>query len=383
MRKSEFPFFRSARAFKDAFSVHGACYVLVVISLVTSITSRLLFNGSVYGFDFGLYQPDGAHYTFRTLTFLGLTDSQAAIRVIDWYNIYSVDTKNLTLESLVPGSNPLWGLSLPRFVYPGLSVLPVLFFGIPGMLFVPIASLIVVIFVIQYLAIRVNKPILGFLLCFSLLASPTFLRWMIANCTDSLLTGLFAIYLFVYLKNPKPLNRRLLNVSLIFLTSFTRFCLPIWIAIFLAEFIKNKKGRESVGWLLLSSAASLPAVIMQPGGNSAFLPEKNGSDFFEKLVFLPISFARVGFIEIAELAAIDRILLLILAIGAISAVKHWGSVESIFFIFVLFSVWTLGALNGVLGVNFRYQMPLIPFLAWIVFKGLPEMRISGFSRDKK
>jgi hypothetical protein len=178
-------------------------------------------------------------------------------------------------------------------------------------------------------------------------------------------------------------QKRLLTGALIFLTSFTRFCLPIWIAIFLAEFFFSRKKKEFFSWLLLSFVASLPAVILQPGGNSAFLPEKNGIDFFEKLLFLPVSFVRIGFIEIAELAALDRMLLLLLAMGTFLTIKRWGSVESVFFIAVFFSVWTLGALNGVLGVNFRYQMPLIPFLGWVIFNGFPEIRIGKFSREKE
>jgi hypothetical protein len=220
-------------------------------------------------------------------------------------------------------------------------------------------------------------------MCFVLLASPTFMRWMIANCTDSLLTGFFAAYLFIYTKNLTRLQLGIFKVVLIISTSFTRFCLPLWIAIFLAEFVISKKKMESALWVLLSFVAALPAIIMQPGGNSAFLPEKNGSDFFEKIIFLPISFAKIAFIEIAELGALDRMLLLMLALAAFVAIKHWGSVQSIFFFSVLFSVWTLGAINGVLGVNFRYQMPLIPFLAWVIFKGFPEISITKFSREQK
>jgi hypothetical protein len=33
------------------------------------------------------------------------------------------------------------------------------------------------------------------------------------------------------------------------------------------------------------------------------------------------------------------------------------------FIGVVIGVFTLGAINGVMGVNFRYQLPLLPFAA--------------------
>jgi hypothetical protein len=32
----------------------------------------------------------------------------------------------------------------------------------------------------------------------------------------------------------------------------------------------------------------------------------------------------------------------------------------------LISLWFTGAINGVIGVNFRYQLPIIPFAIWVV-----------------
>lgn len=355
-------------------------FVLIGILLIVTIASRLKYQGSLYGFDFGVYQPDGAHYTFRTLSYLGFSDAEAANRVVDWYQRFSVDTHNLTPEALIPATNPSWGLSLPRVVYPLLSVIPVMLLGIPGMLFIPILSLVVLIFVIQLTAVKLGKKNLGLLICFLLLASPTLMRWMIANCTDSLLAGLFAIYMYLIFVKPPSLSRNLFTGLLILLTSFTRFCLPIWIALFLAGFIHDRMKRKAAFWVIISFVSSLPAVLMQPDGGSAFLPEQNDKSFIVKLIYLPLSYIKIAFIEIAELAVLDRLLLLLLIVGCYFSLRYRGSIESIFFISVSLSVWTLGALNGVLGVNFRYQLPLVPFLAWILLMGIPEVKLSDLRK---
>ncbi len=349
------------------------CYFLLVLVFFVATCSRLLFNGQIFEFDFGIYQPDGAHYTFRTLLFLGVPDVEAASRVIDWYRIHSVDTKHLTIENLVPATNPLWGLSLPRIIYPLLSTLPVLVFGIPGMLFMPIASLLILVLVIQSISSSMKKPYLGLAINFVLLSSPTLLRWMVANCTDSILVGFFALYLWIYLMIPDSKKKDLVTLVLIMVTSFTRFCLPIWVALFFSYYLQSKRIGRTAFWIVISILISLPAVLTQPGGNSAFLPERNGTSFFSKLLFMPQSFVRVGFIEIAELAVLDRLLLFLLILSFVFALRNFRNFESKLFFSVLFSVWSLGAINGVLGVNFRYQLPVIPFLALVLLSNIREL----------
>ena len=356
-------------------------YILAcLLILIVAVVSRLSFNGSVYGFDYGLYQPDGAHYTFRTLLFLGHNENEAAKLVVEWYHKYSVDLQSLKTVNLIPETNPLWNLSVPRVVYPALSMLPVLFLGIPGMLVVPILSLAILVLVIYLTASKLGKPKLGLLLTFLILASPTVMRWMIANCTDSLLVGIIALYLLVHIHNHSARTNFILKILLIVASSFTRFCLPIWLAIFAVEYLLFRKRKKSVLLIGISILASLPAVFLQPDGNSALLPEKNGHGLLSKLIYLPVSFAKIAFIEIAELAVLDRILLLLLLFGVFFAFRNLRDEASLFFIAVALAVWTLGALNGVLGVNFRYQLPLLPFLAWLLLRNLPELNFPKSNR---
>jgi predicted membrane protein len=121
--------------------------------------------------------------------------------------------------------------------------------------------------------------------------------------------------------------------------------------------------------------ASLPAVLLQPGGDSALLPERNGQGLLNKLLYLPISFIKVAFIEAAQLAVLDRLLLLLLLVGIFFAFRNIRKEESLFFVAIALAVWAIGALNGVMGVNFRYQLPILPYLAWVLLKNLPELSV--------
>ena len=62
-------------------------YLLFVSLVFVSALSRLLFNGLYFNFDFGLYQPDGAHYLYRTLVFLGQDSISASNQATDWYRL--------------------------------------------------------------------------------------------------------------------------------------------------------------------------------------------------------------------------------------------------------------------------------------------------------
>ena len=81
----------------------------------------------------------------------------------------------------------------------------------------------------------------------------------------------------------------------------------------------------------------------------------------EKIAALPESFAKIGFFEVAQLAVLDRLLLMILALAFVISVTSLKSETSSRFILVLMATWAIGALNGSIGVNFRYQLPLLPF----------------------
>jgi hypothetical protein len=73
---------------------------------------------------------------------------------------------------------------------------------------------------------------------------------------------------------------------------------------------------------------------------------------------------KVLFFEIAQLFVLDRILLIILILGMLISFADRRSSPSFLFFVVFFSCFVTGSLNGVVGVNFRYYLPVIPFVMY-------------------
>jgi hypothetical protein len=134
-----------------------------------------------------------------------------------------------------------------------------------------------------------------------------------------------------------------------------------------------RKVRIGVSVIVSSSLATIPTYLSRPA--DAVLPGTQDLSGFDKLIALPTSFVRVAFIEFAQLAALDRILLLFLVSAFIIALLHAREIENRYFLSVAFAVFSIGAINGVLGVNFRYQLPLLPFMAWSVLAFASKRRL--------
>ena len=346
-----------------AFSFFG---ITVLIFSVT-VMSRLLFNGYIYYFDYHLYQPDGAVYTFITLTWLGFSDDSAAQQVISWYNTHAEEGSILTPSFFDPASNPgVWSLASYRYLYSLLSMPFVYLIGIPGMLFVPVASLGILFFCIGYQAWRSKNTLVGVVILILLSLSPTVTRWFVSNITDGLLASLFAIITIVDLNKPGK-KRYLVLSALILLTSFTRFCAPYWYAVAFIQFLK--KDRRMAFFIMVSSSISvLPTLLSRPDPNSIVVGASGG--FIDKLIYFPVSAAKILFIEIAQLAAIDRALLVLLTLSLVVAVRKPRDINSRMFLAFLMAGWFIGALNGVMGVNFRYQLPVIAMGCLVIVESI-------------
>jgi len=342
---------------------------LVASLIFLAVLSKLRFNGLILNFDYGIYQPDGSHYTYRTLTFLGVDSNLAAKEVVDWYRIHGIKNNSFDVNLLSPENKQVWGLVAPRILYSLLSIPFVYILGIAGMMVIPILSFIVLIWAIFRLSEIYNQQYMGILLVIGLTTSPTVLRWMIANITDSLLTGLFSIAMLLFLRDSSGKAWYFSLASLILLTSSTRFSLPIWIAISLVYLISGRR-KCAVFILLTSIIAFIPTYLFMP--SNAILPANVEFSGFQKSIQLFFSFFKVGFIETAQLAALDRILLSILTFALIASLLNFRQFPSQVFLAVLMSVWLIGAINGTLGVNFRYQLPIIPFTCWTIISNLSQ-----------
>ncbi len=352
------------------FKVHSRnrlAWLIVLALTLVSLVSRLKFNGLVLDFDYGIYQPDGSHYTYRTLTFLGVDSNTAANRVVEWYQVHGIKNNSIDPSQITPSNTEMWRLVSPRILYSLLSVPFVYLMGLSGMMAIPVLSFVLLVFSVYRLSEINNRPVIGLVLVVAITTSPTVLRWMIANITDSLLTGLFAITALLIAKSYSGRTWVLSIVILICLTSATRFCLPIWFAISFVYFF-NKMKSQGLTILLTSSFAFIPTLLAFPA--VPLVPASSDAQEVKKLLKLPISFIQIGFIETAQLAVLDRLLLIILVMAVVVSITCWRAKSSQFFLSVLLSVWLIGAINPVLGVNFRYQLPMIGFACWAIVDNL-------------
>ncbi len=338
-------------------------WVLVLVITAITVVGRLKFSGLILDFDYGIYQPDGSHYTYRTLTFLGVDSNAAAQRVVNWYQINGVKNNIFPPDFLTPANEATWGLVAPRILYSLLSVPFVYLFGISGMLAVPICSFVILVCCVFRMSELKGTQATGFLLVIVLCTSPTVLRWMIANITDSLLAALFGVVALLLMKKVIDIRWHLGILSLVVLTSITRFCLPIWIGIAIVLWITQMRSQSAMV-LVVSTISFIPTFLSMP--SNALLPANPEEDGFSKLILLARSFLEVGFIEVAQLGAIDRILLVTVIAAMAVSLQQYREISSKYFLAVMFSVWAIGAINGTLGVNFRYQLPVLGFAAWVI-----------------
>lgn len=361
----------TSRLFSNSFPY----YFISIFVCVVAVVSRLNFNGLVYGFDYGIFQPDGFYYSYQTLTYMGREHFSAATEVNNWYALYSAKPWGGGPVETLPEFSPLWGLVAPRILYPLLSVPFVALFGLTGMFAIPIIGLGILVLAIQYLSNKNSIPQAGLAINYLLLSSPTVLRWMVSNITDSLLCGLFALATVVIWKiTQEPTNKRyVLLAVLIALTSLTRFSLPIWLAIG-TVYLLNRNRRAAFLIFLSSTLIAIPTFLMGP--DIAFLPEIGESSLLDKIIALPAKLLVIPSFELLQLAALDRVLLALILASFYISVRKIRQPVSHFYIATLTAVLAIGILNGTLGVNFRYQLPLIPFCAWVIINWAKDFRVS-------
>jgi len=343
-------------------------YIFVLALWVITVVTKYSYHGLVFGFDYGLYQPDGKYYTYMTLDLINHNSIESAQQVVNWYASNSFKGNIFNTSDLIPETSPIYSYISHRILYPLLSLPFVYFFGIPGMIAVPALSFLLLLYVILKVSSIYNFTYVGVIICFILSISPTVTRWMVINTTDALLVGLFS-YSVILLNNLKS-NAKIACIQLfplIILTAATRFSLVFWVAIGLVLFINSKK-ILAIWILFIAFICAIPALNATLG--VSLLPNSKEQSTLEKIFSLPISFCKVLFIDIAQLVVLDRALLAFLIIGVTLAIFQIRNVASQYFIAVLLAGYFLGAINGTLGVNFRYQMPAIPFCAWAIISSL-------------
>lgn len=337
----------------------------ITVFWAIALLSKLKFNGLVYGLDFGLFHPDGQLYSFRTLTMAGNSEVVSGSIVSDWYREHAFKLNSIDPKSLYFDTHPLWELYKSRILYPILSVPFVMLFGMQGMLVIPALSMLTLMISIQIIGFKLNNKFLAFLISALISISPVVSRWMFANITDGLLTALASLFVvaFLYIKNT---NTFLFTAgSIIILGSYTRISVVQWLAVCFVLYLINQK-RNAILLGILTVVFFIPSALRNV--ETGILPNEEKGSIIDKPIQLLVSMARVGFYEISQLVILDRLLILLLAFATIVSVFNLNRASSKFFLLVLVALWVTGAINGTLGVNFRYQLPLLPFMAYCIIE---------------
>lgn len=335
--------------------------------LFAAIASRFAYNGLVFGFDYGLFHPDGSLYAFKTLTLMGSSQQDAAVQVADWYASHAYKLNNIDPQSLYFENNPSWVIYGTRLAYPILSIPFVALLGMNGLLVIPAISFIILIVGIVLLGNHFNNLWVAIGVVFALTVSPTVGRWMLINSTDSLLVALTMVFTYVVVRDAK--NRYWIPIisTLIFVGSFTRFSLFLWLG-FAIGYMFSKQWVRAAIIFIVSLGSFLPTLFLD--FQSAVLPNEANSSLIVKAIKLPISMGRMAFYDLAQLVVLDRVLLLILIISIVVAINKIKGLSSRYFIPILFMLWCTAGINGTPGVNFRYELPILPVLAWVLIENL-------------
>jgi hypothetical protein len=337
----------------------------VTVFWAIALLSKLKFNGLVYGLDFGLFHPDGQLYSFRTLTMAGNSEAVSGSIVSDWYRDNAFKLNSIDPKSLYFDTHPLWELYKSRVLYPILSVPFVALFGMQGMLVVPALSMLILMISIQIIGFKLNNKSLAFVISVLISISPVVSRWMFANITDSLLTALASLFVvtFLYVKNSNAFL--VISGIIIILGSYTRISVVQWLAVSLAIYLVNQK-RNAILLGIVTVIFFIPSALRNI--QTGILPNEEKGSLTDKPIQLLVSMARVGFYEISQLVVLDRLLILLLALATVVSVFNLDRASSKFFLLVLLALWITGAVNGTIGVNFRYQLPLLPFMAYCIIE---------------
>jgi hypothetical protein len=312
--------------FKETFRrYHLLVYLLLtVLFWFVSAISRFVRSGYVYGLNFELFQPDGGNYLKLTQD---LTDLE-----FDSSSVYS------------------W----TRPLYPILSLPFYKLFGINGMLIVPSLSLLAVGLLFQYMAQNsLDKLVLLF--CFLVItSSTTVLRWSVADLTDSLHLALFALCCVgIY----KQWTLKTLLI-IVLLGALARPMGPIWSALFL-PFISGGDRKRKREFIILAVTPTLlffvnTGLMILHGG---FAP--SSKSLSQQVFEVPLNFLKLFLVEFGQIAVLDRVLFYFVIATLFLSILHINNKWTKAHLTVTFASFLVSAWIGVLGVNFRYQLPLL------------------------
>lgn len=346
-------------------------YLITLILWSAALLARIMYNGLIFGFDYGLFHPDGALYTYRTLRWSGFGDIEAGGMIADWYQNHSFKAQYSSNSFTYPNYASQWEQYSTRLLYPFLSIPFVKLFGVAGMIIVPALTYLFVLLVACWTSLRMRLPWLGIAVISLVVSSTSISRWMFANITDGLLLLFTSILTVVIVRRTSLELSRVdwcILTALIVGSAVTRFSGFMWMAIALI-FLFHRKILPAAWISFVTIVAHIP-IFMRPFVGQV-LPGFNDRTLFEKILIYPTNLAKVTFFEVGQLWVLDRTLFFVLVIAICMSIAFFNRLSSKFFLATLASLYLTGSINGVLGVNFRYQLPIVPFVIWVLIDLTP------------
>ncbi len=340
--------------------------ILIVGFWAMAVAGRILWNGSVFGLDYSLWFPDGTFYAYRAFIWSGYAPDEATAAVNSMYVPLGTE-----VPPGVPEKPPIYE---SRILYSALSVPFVSLVGPMGLLVVPSLGLLLGVLVPVLMLLRRRLALAAAVLGGLALASTSAARWSVANLTDGVLLGLFALVIALLPWNGARLGPARV-VSLIVLAvavALTRQAIPIMVLVVLVPWVVQGllHHRWRTSWLTATLAVAVPSVVVAgltlPRDAFWLVPISQdsggltGSSTSERILRFPIEIVRMTFIELGQLAVLDRALLLLLVLSAAGALLAWRSPIAAAWLGTALGCVFTTAWVGAAGVNFRYSLELIP-----------------------
>lgn len=328
--------------------------MLITLAWLAAVLSRITKNGEVYGLNYNLFQPDGALYHAYNLYLQGNSWSESA-RLVNVFFQESIGTSYLG-QTITPAVQNV------IFTRPLLSVLSlpfVILVGQYGMLVIPALSYLVVGVALYMVGQRIGRPYLAAFLFFILTLSTSVNRWMVSDLTDGLLVALISVIYFLIFNS----RLRFPLIVLITLALLTRPSGPLLVALLLPFAFAYRKMSIYLG-VAISIIGTLALAYVSP--EAAGTQTSGEYTVYQRIQNFALHGIKVLVVEFGQLFVMDRILFVFIIVAIATAMLTWKNVYSQSFLSLLMACFAMGAWNGALGVNFRYQLPLIFAAALII-----------------
>ncbi len=320
---------------------------LIALAWFAAVLSRLTKNGDVYGLNYDLFQPDGSLYHAYTLYLQGNSWSDSARLVNEFFQSQiGISYLGQTITPVVQNvifSRPLFSI---------LSFPFVLLLGQYGMLAIPALSYLVVGISLYLVGKKVGRPYLAALLFFTLTLSTSVNRWMVSDLTDGLLVALISVIyiLILYSRLKTPL------IALISLALLTRPSGPLLVALLLPFAFAYRRVSIYLG-IAISVFGTLTLAFVSP--EAAGTQTSGDYTVYQRIQDFALHAVKVFVVEFGQLFVMDRVLFVFIILSITTALLTWRNVYSQSFLALFVACFAMGAWNGALGVNFRYQLPLV------------------------